>query len=122
LIGNYVFARDHGCVHPGMPLCLTHFRRSRDAPSGTLETSLSLSATDEKSNLLDVDASVVLEDSGKQTAETRRRGANANHQGHEGVWKALIRAIIILLFSASLRLRGSILAKAANLELTAVNC
>jgi len=27
-----LFARDFGCVHPGMPLGRKHFRRSRDAP------------------------------------------------------------------------------------------
>jgi len=32
LIGNYHFARDYGCVHPGMPLGRKHLRRSRDAP------------------------------------------------------------------------------------------
>jgi len=32
LIGNYRFALDYGCVHPGMPLCRNQFRRSRDAP------------------------------------------------------------------------------------------
>jgi hypothetical protein len=32
LIGNYRFARDCGCVHPGMPLGRKHLRRSRDAP------------------------------------------------------------------------------------------
>jgi hypothetical protein len=31
-IGNYTFALDYGCVHPGMPLSRKHFRRSRDAP------------------------------------------------------------------------------------------
>ena len=31
-IGNYTFALDCGCVHPGMPLSRKHFRRSRDAP------------------------------------------------------------------------------------------
>jgi len=31
-IGNYTFALDYGCVHPGMPLSREHFRRSRDAP------------------------------------------------------------------------------------------
>ncbi len=31
-IGNCVFARDYGCVHPGMPLNRKQFRRSRDAP------------------------------------------------------------------------------------------
>jgi len=34
LIGNYHFARDYGCVHPGMPLGRKHLRRSRDAPTG----------------------------------------------------------------------------------------
>jgi hypothetical protein len=33
LIGNYHFARDYGCVHPGMPLGRKHLRRSRDAPT-----------------------------------------------------------------------------------------
>jgi hypothetical protein len=32
MIGNYRFALDYGCVHPGMPLCRKQFRRSRDAP------------------------------------------------------------------------------------------
>ena len=32
LIGNYRFAVDYGCLHPGMPLCRNQFRRSRDAP------------------------------------------------------------------------------------------
>jgi hypothetical protein len=32
LIGNCVFARDHGCMHPGMPLGRNRLRRSRDAP------------------------------------------------------------------------------------------
>ena len=32
LIGNSSFARDYGCVHPGMPLGRKHLRRSRDAP------------------------------------------------------------------------------------------
>jgi hypothetical protein len=32
LIGNYHFARDYGCVHPGMPLGRKHLRRNRDAP------------------------------------------------------------------------------------------
>jgi hypothetical protein len=32
LIGNYHFAHDCGCVHPGMPLGRKHLRRSRDAP------------------------------------------------------------------------------------------
>jgi hypothetical protein len=34
LIGNYHFAHDYGCVHPGMPLGRKHLRRSRDAPTG----------------------------------------------------------------------------------------
>jgi len=34
LIGNYHFARDYGCVHPGMPPGRKHLRRSRDAPTG----------------------------------------------------------------------------------------
>ena len=29
----YCFARDYGCVHPGMPLGRKHPRRSRDAPN-----------------------------------------------------------------------------------------
>ena len=33
MIGNYHFARDYGCVHPGMPLGRKHLRRSRDAPT-----------------------------------------------------------------------------------------
>jgi len=33
LIGNYHFAHDYGCVHPGMPLGRKHLRRSRDAPT-----------------------------------------------------------------------------------------
>jgi len=33
LIGNYHFAHDYGCVHPGMPLGRKHLRRSRDAPN-----------------------------------------------------------------------------------------
>jgi hypothetical protein len=32
LIGNYHFALDYGCVHPGMPLGRKHLRRNRDAP------------------------------------------------------------------------------------------
>jgi hypothetical protein len=32
LIGNYHFARDYGCVHPGMPSGRKHPRRNRDAP------------------------------------------------------------------------------------------
>jgi hypothetical protein len=36
LIGNYHFAHDYGCVHPGMPLGRKHLRRSRDAPTGGL--------------------------------------------------------------------------------------
>jgi hypothetical protein len=32
MIGNYRFALNYGCVHPGMPLCRNQFRRSRDAP------------------------------------------------------------------------------------------
>ena len=32
-IGNCCFARDHGCMRPGMPLGRKHFRRSRDAPT-----------------------------------------------------------------------------------------
>jgi hypothetical protein len=34
LIGNYHFAHDYGCVHPGMPPGRKHLRRSRDAPTG----------------------------------------------------------------------------------------
>jgi len=33
LIGNYRFAHDYGCTHPGMPLDRNRFRRSRDAPT-----------------------------------------------------------------------------------------
>jgi len=33
LVGNYHFAHDYGCVHPGMPLGRKHLRRSRDAPT-----------------------------------------------------------------------------------------
>src|SRR5215813_6125970 len=36
LIGTYRFARDFGCVHPGMPLGRKHLRRNRDAPTGGL--------------------------------------------------------------------------------------
>jgi hypothetical protein len=33
LIGNYHFAHDYGCTHPGMPPDRNRFRRSRDAPT-----------------------------------------------------------------------------------------
>ena len=32
MIGNYHFASDYGCPHPGMPLCRKRSRRNRDAP------------------------------------------------------------------------------------------
>ena len=32
IVGNYGFAHDYGCMHPGMPPGRIHFRRSRDAP------------------------------------------------------------------------------------------
>ena len=32
IVGNYGFAHDYGCMHPGMPPGRNHFRRSRDAP------------------------------------------------------------------------------------------
>jgi hypothetical protein len=32
MIGNYHFASDYGCPHPGMPLCRNRSRRNRDAP------------------------------------------------------------------------------------------
>jgi hypothetical protein len=34
MIGNYHFASDYGCPHPGMPLCRKRSRRNRDAPIG----------------------------------------------------------------------------------------
>jgi hypothetical protein len=33
LIGNYHFAHDYRCEHPGMPLGRKHLRRNRDAPN-----------------------------------------------------------------------------------------
>ena len=32
IVGNYRFAHDYGCMHPGMPPGRIHSRRSRDAP------------------------------------------------------------------------------------------
>jgi hypothetical protein len=32
-VGTYRFARDYGCVHPGMPLGRKHLRRIRGAPT-----------------------------------------------------------------------------------------
>jgi len=32
-VGTYRFARDYGCVHPGMPLGRKHLRRNRGAPT-----------------------------------------------------------------------------------------
>ena len=32
-VGTYRFARDYGCVHPGMPLDRKHLRRIRGAPT-----------------------------------------------------------------------------------------
>jgi hypothetical protein len=49
LIGTYRFARDHGCVHPDMPLGRKHLRRNRDAPTGGMALKRSTSTLGRKS-------------------------------------------------------------------------
>jgi len=39
-VGTYRFARDYGCVHPGMPLRRKHLRRIRGAPTVTTRARL----------------------------------------------------------------------------------